>query len=81
LRILNDVRRTTYLMQIERGAPTHDLNPIRNHLDQLKGGRLSRLLQPAQAIYIIARDPSVQPSVSMRGYRQFGKSSTRKGSR
>jgi len=68
---LEDVRRTTYLMQIERGAPTHDLNPIRNHLDQLKGGRLSRLLQPAQAIHIIARDPNVQPSVSMTGYPQL----------
>jgi glycerate-2-kinase len=68
---LEDVRRTTTLMQIERGAPTQDLNPIRNHLDQLKGGRLSRLLQPAQAIHIIARDPNVQPSVSMRGYRQL----------
>jgi len=31
------VRRTTYIMQIERGAPTQDLNPIRNHLDMMKG--------------------------------------------
>jgi glycerate-2-kinase len=68
---LEDVARTTYALQIERGAPTHDLNPIRNHLDQLKGGRISRLLQPAQAIHIVARDPNVQPSVSLRGYRQL----------
>jgi glycerate 2-kinase len=54
---LEDVRRTTYLMQIERGAPTVDLNPIRNHLDQLKGGRISRFLQPATALHFVLRDP------------------------
>jgi glycerate 2-kinase len=54
---LEDVRRTTYLMQIERGVPTGDLNTIRNHLDQLKGGRLSRAIQPARAIHFIAWEP------------------------
>ena len=54
---LEDVRRTTYLMQIERGAPTGDLNAIRNHLDVMKGGRISRYLQPATAIHIIADEP------------------------
>jgi glycerate-2-kinase len=58
-------------MQIERGAPTHDLNPIRNHLDVLKGGRISRYIQPAKAIHIIARDPTHQPSVRMTGYPQL----------
>ena len=51
---LDDVRKTTHLMQIQRGAPTGDLNPIRNHLDQMKGGRLSRHVQPARAIHIAA---------------------------
>ena len=55
---LEDVRETTYIMQIERGAPTGDLNAIRNHLDMMKGGRISRYLQPAKAIHIIAVDPS-----------------------
>ncbi len=54
---LEEVRETTYLMQIDRGAPTGDLNPIRNHLDQLKGGRISTRLQPATAIHILAIDP------------------------
>jgi glycerate 2-kinase len=54
---LEDVRRTTYVMQIERGVPTGDLNPIRNHLDMMKGGRLSRYVQPARAIHIIGWDP------------------------
>jgi glycerate-2-kinase len=44
-------------MQIELGVPTGDLNPVRNHLDQLKGGRLSRYIQPAQAIHFIAWGP------------------------
>ncbi len=55
---LEDVRRTTYLMQIERGTPTYELNAVRNHLDQLKGGRLSRLLQPAHAVHLLAVDPN-----------------------
>jgi len=54
---LEDVRRTTYMMQIERGAPTADLNPIRNHLDMMKGGRLSTYIQPARAIHIVGWDP------------------------
>ena len=55
---LEDVRETTRLMQIELGAPTKELNPIRNHLDLLKGGRISRLIQPAKAIHILAVDPN-----------------------
>lgn len=54
---LEDVRKTTYIMQIERGVPTQELNPIRNHLDLLKGGRISRQLQPAKAIHVLIVDP------------------------
>ncbi len=54
---VEDVRKTTYVMQIERGAPTGDLNPIRNHLDMMKGGRISRHIHPARMIHIIAIDP------------------------
>ncbi|MGI6368920.1 MAG: DUF4147 domain-containing protein [Anaerolineae bacterium] len=54
---LEDVARTVYLLQIERGAPTRDLSPIRNHLDQLKGGRLAALIQPARAIHLLAKPP------------------------
>lgn len=54
---LEDVKNTTRIMQIERGAPTQDLNPVRNHLDLMKGGRISRHIQPARAIHIIAIDP------------------------
>ena len=56
---VEDVRRTTYLMQIERGAPTGDLNPVRNHLDMMKGGRFSARIHPARAIHIVACDPQM----------------------
>ncbi|MBN1856249.1 MAG: DUF4147 domain-containing protein [Dehalococcoidia bacterium] len=54
---LQDVKDTTRIMQIEKGAPTQDLNPVRNHLDMMKGGRISRLIQPARAIHVISIDP------------------------
>ncbi len=54
---LEDVQRTVYLMQIERGAPTSDLSPIRNHLDALKGGRIAAHIHPARAIHIMAKPP------------------------
>ncbi|GAB4559566.1 MAG: glycerate kinase [Anaerolineae bacterium] len=55
---LEDVRQVTYQMQIERGVPTFDLNAVRNHLDLMKGGRISTYIQPATAIHIIAVDPA-----------------------
>ncbi len=54
---IEDLRETTYIMQIERGAPTGDLNPIRNHLDMMKGGRISKYIYPAKMIHIIAIPP------------------------
>ena len=54
---LEDIKKTTYIMQIERGAPTKDLNPVRKHLDMLKGGRISRYIHPAKTIHLLAIDP------------------------
>jgi glycerate 2-kinase len=54
---IDDVRVTTYIMQIEHGAPTGDLNTIRNHLDVMKGGRITRYLYPARMVHILAIDP------------------------
>lgn len=54
---LEDVRAVTRILQIERGLPTQELNPIRNHVDQMKGGRITRHLQPARAIHILLYDP------------------------
>jgi glycerate 2-kinase len=54
---LGDLRKTTLVTQIERGMTTRELNPIRNHLDRMKGGRLSRYFHPAKMIHIISIDP------------------------
>jgi glycerate-2-kinase len=54
---VEDLRRTTMATQIERGMPTRDLSPIRNHLDRMKGGRISRYIHPAKMIHILAIDP------------------------
>ena len=51
---LAELQRLTYIFQIERGGPTIDLIPIRNHLDQMKGGRFSRHLQPAKVFHLLA---------------------------
>jgi glycerate-2-kinase len=37
----------------------------------MKGGRISRYIQPARAIHIVARDPDYAPRVRLRGYAQL----------
>ena len=54
---VEDLRQTTMVTQIERGMPTRILNPIRNHLDRMKGGRISRYIHPAKMIHILSIDP------------------------
>ena len=68
---LENVRQVTHMMQIERGVPTQELNPIRNHIDVMKGGRISRYIQPATAIHIIAIDPNYAPHEKMAGFEQL----------
>ena len=53
---LQDIRQITYDMQIEKGAPTEDLNPVRNHLDQMKGGQISRRIGHVRAIHLLMVD-------------------------
>ena len=53
---LEDVRELTRFMQIERGASTVDLNVIRNHIDQLKGGKIARRFSAAQCVHIVMCD-------------------------
>ncbi|MCL4833156.1 MAG: DUF4147 domain-containing protein [Caldilineaceae bacterium] len=52
---LEDVQRLVYLFQIEKGGPTIDLIPIRNHLDQMKGGKISRHLRPARCVHLLGQ--------------------------
>ena len=54
---IEEIRQLTYRMQIELGVPTEDLNAVRNHLDVLKVGRLSKLIHPATMIHILLWDP------------------------
>jgi glycerate-2-kinase len=50
---VEDIRQVVYMFQIERGGPTGDLVPIRNHLDSIKGGQFTRYLKNAQVIHLI----------------------------
>lgn len=53
---LADVQKLTAMMQIEKGIATVELNVVRNHLDQLKGGKLSRLFAKAMQFHLIVTD-------------------------
>ena len=54
---IDDLSKTTHVTQIERGTTTGELCPIRNHLDMMKGGRISKYIHPAKMIHILAIDP------------------------
>jgi hydroxypyruvate reductase len=45
--VVDDLRRTTDLL-LRAGAPIEELNVVRKHLDELKGGGLVRLAAPAR---------------------------------
>lgn len=57
---IEELRQVVYAFQIEKGGPTVDLVPIRNHLDAIKGGKFTRYMQPARVVHLIAfyRPPS-----------------------
>jgi glycerate 2-kinase len=55
---IEEISAFTRMMQIEKGVPTSDLNVIRTHLDRFKGGRISRLFQPATLVHMTTADPS-----------------------
>jgi len=54
---LDDVTETTRLMQIEYGVGTGELNEIRISVDQLKGGRISRMIHPAKMVHLFGVAP------------------------
>ncbi|MCE5255688.1 MAG: DUF4147 domain-containing protein [Spirochaetaceae bacterium] len=64
---LQEVVDFTHMMQIEKGVPTHELNIIRNHIDRMKGGRLSKLFYPAKLICLDCVDANDH---RMRGVRE-----------
>lgn len=55
---IDDISKFTHMMQIEKGVPTSDLNPIRTHIDRFKGGRITRLLKKATLVHTVTADPS-----------------------
>ena len=67
---LEDVTEMVRLMQIEYGMPTSDLCYIRNNIDRLKGGKLSRLMRPAKLIHLIGIPPMIvnKPNFGVSGY-------------
>jgi hydroxypyruvate reductase len=52
---LQDMERLTQLL-LRSGATINEINAIRKHLSQLKGGQLALLAQPAQVISLILSD-------------------------
>jgi glycerate-2-kinase len=65
---LEDVQKVTRMMQIERGVPTLELNAIRNHLDRLKGGRISKCLYPAKMVHIVVFPPGDYESLMFKNH-------------
>ncbi len=45
-----------HMMQIEKGVPTAELSIVRNQVDRIKGGRLTRKLFPAKMVHLLAID-------------------------
>jgi len=52
---LADLQATTDLL-LKAGATIGELNAVRKHLDQLKGGRLARLASPARVLALVLSD-------------------------
>ncbi|MCL2538937.1 MAG: DUF4147 domain-containing protein [Oscillospiraceae bacterium] len=53
---IDDVKEVTRFLQIECGADTGAVNTVRNCIDRLKAGRISRMLQPAKLVHLFAID-------------------------
>jgi hydroxypyruvate reductase len=52
---LDDMRRLTDLL-LRAGATINEINTLRKHLEQLKGGQLARLAHPARIVSLILSD-------------------------
>jgi glycerate 2-kinase len=52
---LDDEKRTTSLL-LKSGANIRELNTVRKHISRVKGGRLAKILKPAQVLTLIVSD-------------------------
>lgn len=68
---LKDIMAMTHMMQIECGAPTHDLAHVRNQVDRMKGGRITKMLDPAKMVHILAVDINNPTVAGVAGYRDL----------
>jgi len=53
---IEDVSEVTRYLQIECGANTGEVNTIRNSIDRLKAGRITKMLHPAKMVHLFAID-------------------------
>lgn len=63
---MRDISDFTYMMQIQKGVPTSDLNKIRTHIDRFKGGRITRLFGAATLVHMTTADPSKMNTPALR---------------
>lgn len=68
---LEDVAEMTRILQIEMGVSTILLNKIRNHIDQLKGGKLARLFSRARLVNIAGVDLNHADDTSVQDFDYF----------
>lgn len=68
---LEDVSEMTRIMQIELGMPTRILNKVRNHIDQLKGGKLARIFSRARLVNIAGVDLNHADDTCVRDFDYF----------
>jgi glycerate 2-kinase len=52
---LDDEKRTTTML-LKSGASIRELNTVRKHISRVKGGRLAKILKPAQVLTLIVSD-------------------------
>ena len=65
---LNAVADVTRILQIEKGLTTPKLNIVRNQLDRLKGGRITRYLAKAKLVHLFPIDLNEPNAYNACGY-------------
>jgi glycerate-2-kinase len=68
---LDDVKKVTSILQIEKGVNTGELNRVRNHLDIMKGGRITRYFKKAQLIHLLVIDVNLKVGGSEQDYHGY----------
>ncbi len=71
---LEDIKTVTRILQIEKGLPTPQVNIVRNQLDMLKGGRITRMMRPAKMVHIFPIDLNEPNAYGDSGYEALMKS-------